>query len=100
MVPLPRRVCHGIGAWGNGRRSGGPGAVAVGSIVALTMLSRIGDVGGDAVNPFERIQRETGGTGARIRWRLRGQAAVLEWLQGIHGQGGARDVTGLDFERG
>ena len=53
-----------------------------------------------AVNPFERIQRETGDTGARVRGCLQGQAAVIELLQGIHGQGGACDVSGLRLERG
>jgi hypothetical protein len=49
----------------------------------------IRDVRGDAVNPFERIERKTGDIGARVRGCFRSQAAVLELLQRVHGQGRA-----------
>jgi len=54
----------------------------------------------DAVNPLERIERKQGGAGARVRRCFQGQAAILEFLQCVHGQGGAGDIAGLRVQGG
>jgi len=64
------------------------------------MAARIWDVRGYAVNPFERIQTEHGRTGSWVRGCLQSQAAVIKFLQRIHGQGGAGDASGLRLEQG
>lgn len=69
-----------------------------GAVKALAMSSRIGDVGGDAVNPLQGIERKQSGAGARVRGCFQGQAAVFEFLQGVHGEGGTGDVAGLRLQ--
>ena len=64
------------------------------------MPPRIGDVRGDAVDPLERIEEETGSAGAWVRGCFQDQVAVLEFLQRVDGQGGAGDIAALRFEGG
>jgi hypothetical protein len=59
-----------------------------------------GDVGGDAVNPLERIERKPRGAGARVWGCFQGQVAVLQFLQCVHGHGRTRDIAGLRLEGG
>ena len=54
---------------------------------------------GDPVNPFQGVQHPAGGAGTRVRGRLQGQRAVIDFLQRIHGQSGAGDVAALRFQR-
>ena len=51
------------------------------------------------MNPRERIERKSG-AGARVRACFQGQAAVLQFLQRVHGQGGPGDIARLRLERG
>jgi len=53
-----------------------------------------------AVNPLERIVRDGGGAGSWVRGCFQGEVAVLQFVEGIHGQGGAGDITGLRLQRG
>jgi len=57
-------------------------------------------MGGDPVNPFQGVEHHARGAGVRVRRRLQGQRAVIEFLERIHGQSRARDVAALGFERG
>ncbi len=54
---------------------------------------------GDAVNPLEWIQGDRGRAGARVRGCLQSRAVVIQFLERVHGQGGAGDVPGLTRER-
>ena len=74
--------------------------VGIGAVESLAVASRVGNMRGDPVNPFQGVQHHAGGAGARVRGRLQGQRAVIEFLERIHGQSGARDVAALGFERG
>jgi len=51
IVLLGAYVCRRSGAVADGD----PGPVGIGAVKALAMSSRIGDVGGDAVNPLQGI---------------------------------------------
>ena len=77
-----------------------PGAVGIGAVKSLTMASRIRDMRRNAVNPLERIQLDRGCAGPGIGRCFQNQAAVVEFLQRIHGQYGAGDISGLRFQGG
>lgn len=79
----------------SGRHSG---AVAVSPIRASGMLAWIWNMRDDPVNPFQRIQRDGGGAGARIGGSLHGEAPIRLFFERVHGQGRTGDVTGLGFE--
>jgi hypothetical protein len=64
------------------------------------MAPGIWNVRGDAVNPLERIERDGGGAGLWVRGYIQGEVTVLQFVQGIHGQGGAGNIAGLRLERG
>jgi len=54
----------------------------------------------DAVDPLQGIEDQHGGAGAGIGRGLHGKSTVVSFLEGVHGQGGACDVSGLGLERG
>lgn len=95
-----------LGRWGGlvavplrmGRRD--PASVGIRAVESLTVASRVGNMRGDPVDPFQGVEHHAGGAGARVRGRLQRQRAVIEFLERIHGQGRARDVAALEFERG
>ena len=74
--------------------------VGVGPVKALAMPPGIGDAPGDAGDPLERIEDETGSAGARVRGCFQDQVAVPESLQRVHSQGGAGDIAAWRFESG
>jgi len=74
IVLLGAYVCRRSGAVAMGGGNGDSGPVGIGAVKALAMSSRIGDVGGDAVNPLQGIERKPSGAGARIRGCFHGQA--------------------------
>ena len=74
--------------------------VGIGAIESLAVASGVGNMRCDPVNPFQWIEHHAAGAGARVRERLEGQVAVIEFIEGIHGQSGAGDVAALGFERG
>jgi hypothetical protein len=59
------------------------------------MAPGIADVRGDAVSPLERIERDGSRAGPWVRGCFQGEVAVLQFVEGIPGHGGAGDITGL-----
>jgi len=78
IVLLGAYVCRRSGAVAIGVGNGDPGPVGIGAVKALAMSSRIGDVGGDAVNPLGGIERKPSGAGARVRGCFHGEGG--SWL--------------------
>jgi addiction module HigA family antidote len=72
-----------------------PAPAGIGAVEALAVASRVGNMRADPVNPLQETERYAGGAGARVRRRLQGQHAVIEFLQRIHGQDRASDVAAL-----
>ena len=99
IVPLVGGDAGG-GVVGWRRLAQNSAAVGIGAVASLAVASRVGNMGGDPVNPFQGIEHDAGGASARVRGRVQRQGAVMEFLKGIHGQGGAGDVAALGFERG
>jgi len=72
--------------------------VGIGAVESLVVASGIGNMRGNSVNPFQGIEHDARGAGARVRGRFQGQRAVIEFLEGIHGQRGAGDGAAPRFE--
>jgi len=64
------------------------------------MPSRVRDMGGEAVDPLERVECDGGRAGSWIGRGIHNQVAVIEFLQGIHGHCRAGDIAGLGLQRG
>ena len=97
---LSRSPARMPGAWLSARTGARDSApVAIGPVEPLTMASWIGDMRGNSVRPFQQVHNQARGAGARVRGRLQRQRAVIEFLEGIHGQSRAGDVAALGFER-
>ena len=105
---LPEQV--GIVALSGGNAGGGivglrrgahySAPVGVCAVKSLAVASRVGNMRGDPVDPFQGIEHDAGSASARVRGRLQGEVTVIEFLERIHGQSRARDVAALRFERG
>ena len=89
----------GIGVFGSRRRAQDSAPVGTGAVESLAVASRVGNMRRNSVDPFQGVQHHAGSTRARVRGRLQSQRAVIEFLEGIHGQSGAGDVAALGFER-
>ena len=100
IVPPLGRGSAGRGAVGLSVGADDSAPVRIGAVEALTVASRVGNMRGDPMNPFQGVEHHARGAGARVRRRLQGQRAVIEFLERIHGQSRARDVAALGFERG
>jgi hypothetical protein len=59
------------------------------------MLSRIGNMRRDPMDPLQSVQDDESGARARVPWCLHGEGSVASLLERIHRHGGARDIAGL-----
>jgi len=100
IVPILVGISVGIGRVGFCAGFFDSAPVRVSAVKALAMPPWAWYVCRNPVNPFQRIEHKTGDTGARVRACFQGQVAVIELLERVHGQGGARDIAALGFERG
>ena len=100
IVLLGMYHSRGGGGLAVGGEHRNPGAVGIGSVKSLTMPPRVRNMRCNAMNPFKRIKLNGSRACPGVGGRFQNQASAVEFSQRIHGQYGARDVSGLRFQGG